>query len=469
MSQYSFSSDLLSQDLINIKKEFQGITSFRKRLKKLQKVRPNSIIGLTFYDLNKDYLKNKNKTTLPQRIEIRRDCITDLVLLCSKPKKSIERGLATFFKKYYLLKNISNYSREWLVFGPDNENRKKMNLTDVARKHSNKKANMRPNRKQKQKLKKNKNKKQKLKLKHKLLRNKQKKKKKVLGDKRLTFKCHPKRKILRRGKNTKKKSTTSHSLLHNEQYNTSRKRSHHDLYEKRDYFSDLHVNTEQFSQKKINQKSHTSSFDSLLRLKKRKTKNNKIKTSSLKHYRRSFKKKRLNQVTCQKFSSSKLKQKKTKPIKKKVVLCKRYHLFQQKQQEKEKQKQEQEQEQEKQGKVQEQDQEPEQEQEQKEKKNDVQEQEQEHEQEHKIEELQIQIEKPLELFTSPIQDYGAMYSSFRFETDQLEDEAEDFDLEYLTNTRNGFVSFLDDIFEDQDSNLVLFQQDEPNDTQPGFF
>ncbi|KAJ6234165.1 DNAj domain (prokaryotic heat shock protein)-related [Anaeramoeba flamelloides] len=446
MSQYSFSPDLLSQDLTHIKKDFQGITSFRKRLKKLQKIRPSSITGLNSYDLNKDYLKNKNKSTLPKRIEIRRDCITDLVLLCSKPKKSIERGLATFFKKYYLLKNISNYSREWLVFGPDNENRQKMNVTH---KEPKKKTNMKSNPKKKQKQKLKKNKKQKLQLKHKLQTKKQKKKKKkLLGGEPLTFRLHSKKRNLKRGKNTKKKSTTSRSFLNYEQYSTSRKRSHNNLSEKSNCFYDLDVNNEKIPHKKTNQKSDLSYIGSQTSPKKRKPKNTKIKKSYLKHQKRALKKKRLNQVSCKKFSSSKLKQKRNKIIKKKIVLCKRFHLFQQKQQVKDKQQEEQEQEQEQQQE---------------------QELEQQQEQEQEKEELQIQLQEPLELFTSPIQDYGIRYPSFKFDTDQLENNEEDFDMEFITNTRNSFFPFLDDIFEDSDSNLVLFQQDELNDTHSGFF
>ncbi|KAJ6229526.1 hypothetical protein M0813_07755 [Anaeramoeba flamelloides] len=116
MNKYSFSSELVCQDLTKIKNDFNGVTSFSERLKKLQKWRPNCIKGLPPKYLRKEYVKDKNKVLLPRKVKIKRDCITDLVLLCSKGKKAIERGLATFFKKYYSLRNVSNYSREWLIF-----------------------------------------------------------------------------------------------------------------------------------------------------------------------------------------------------------------------------------------------------------------------------------------------------------------------------------------------------------------
>ncbi|KAJ3447482.1 partitioning defective 3 related [Anaeramoeba flamelloides] len=453
MSQYSFSTDLLSQDLPNIKKDFQGITSFRERLKKLQKFRPSSIIGLNSSNLNKGYLKNKCKKTLPTRIEIRRDCITDLVLLCSKPKKSIERGLATFFKKYYLLKNVSNYSREWLVFGSDNENRKKTDEKDKTTKMS--KQNSKT--KLKQKLKKNK--KQKLKLKHKPQLKYQKKKRKntQVDGKPLTFNQRTKKKNPKRRKNTKKKSAIFNSLFKSKQHGSSRKRRHHDSYRKKNYLDDLG-----FHEEKITHSNHLYSFGSLNSSKKRKQKRNRLRKSSHKHSKKSLKKKRLNQGSSQKFSPSKTSQKKTKPIKKKIVLCQRYHSLQQiKQKQNQIQSQEVIQEQ-----KQKQKQKQEQEQEQEHKTNNVQEQKQEQEQEQ--EEFQIQIQGPLELFSSPIQDYGMIYPPFKFDTDQLEDDVVDFGIEEITNTRNSFDPFIHDIFEDADLNLVLFQQDEGTDTQTGF-
>ncbi|KAJ3442975.1 hypothetical protein M0812_12728 [Anaeramoeba flamelloides] len=116
MNKYSFSTELVCQDLTTIQNDFQGVTSFSERLKKLQKWRPNCIKGLPPKYLRKEYVKDKHKALLPRKVKIKRDCITDLVLLCSKGKKTIERGLATFFKKYYSLRNVSNYSREWLIF-----------------------------------------------------------------------------------------------------------------------------------------------------------------------------------------------------------------------------------------------------------------------------------------------------------------------------------------------------------------
>ncbi|KAJ6250378.1 phd zinc finger-containing protein-related [Anaeramoeba flamelloides] len=119
MNNLTFSPELVTKDITQAKNDFKGVTSFRKRLKMLHKWRPQGVIGLQIHNLKKDFLKRTPKTAVLQPIKIKRDCITDLVLLTNKPKKSIERGLATFFKKYYLLQNISNYSREWLIFGPE--------------------------------------------------------------------------------------------------------------------------------------------------------------------------------------------------------------------------------------------------------------------------------------------------------------------------------------------------------------
>ncbi|KAJ3430600.1 hypothetical protein M0812_23611 [Anaeramoeba flamelloides] len=121
MNKYSFSSELACQDLVKIQNDFKGVTSFSERLNKLQKWRPNCIKGLPPSYLRKDFVKDKNKAKLPTKVKIKRDCITDLVLLCSKGKKTIERGLATFFKKYFSLRNVSNYSREWLIFAPQKD------------------------------------------------------------------------------------------------------------------------------------------------------------------------------------------------------------------------------------------------------------------------------------------------------------------------------------------------------------
>ncbi|KAJ6249524.1 hypothetical protein M0813_16945 [Anaeramoeba flamelloides] len=119
MNNLTFSPELITKDITQAKNDFKGVTSFRKRLKMLHKWRPQGVIGLETSNLKKTFLKRTPKTAVLRPIKIKRDCITDLVLLTNKPKKSIERGLATFFKKYFLLQNISNYSREWLIFGPE--------------------------------------------------------------------------------------------------------------------------------------------------------------------------------------------------------------------------------------------------------------------------------------------------------------------------------------------------------------
>ncbi|KAJ3451698.1 hypothetical protein M0812_03451 [Anaeramoeba flamelloides] len=158
MQNLTFSEELLTQDVDQAKIEFEGITSFRKRLKVLKKWRPKGVLGLDSACLKKSFLKRMSKNPLSEPIKIKRDCILDLVMLTRKPKKSIERGLSTFFKKYYLLHNISNYSREWLVFGPEGysldpklipgtSNLKKKNSGQSEKKHKRKKKQQINNRK----------------------------------------------------------------------------------------------------------------------------------------------------------------------------------------------------------------------------------------------------------------------------------------------------------------------------------
>ncbi|KAJ3424273.1 tpr domain protein in aerotolerance operon batb [Anaeramoeba flamelloides] len=111
-----------------------GSCSFRKRLKLLLKVRPDGVEGLTTLHLELlkkgNNLKNElvSKIKPPTQVKIKRDCIADLVNLIHRPKKSIQRGLATYFRVSFGLYNISNYSREWLVFGPKTEQPKRKRM-----------------------------------------------------------------------------------------------------------------------------------------------------------------------------------------------------------------------------------------------------------------------------------------------------------------------------------------------------
>ncbi|KAJ3426895.1 hypothetical protein M0812_26466 [Anaeramoeba flamelloides] len=104
-----------------------GSCSFRKRLKLLLEVCPDGVDGLNTRHLELlkkgNDLKNElvSKIKPPTLVKIKRDCIADLVNLIHRPKKSIQRGLATYFRVSFGLYNISNYSREWLVFGPKSE------------------------------------------------------------------------------------------------------------------------------------------------------------------------------------------------------------------------------------------------------------------------------------------------------------------------------------------------------------
>ncbi|KAJ6232705.1 hypothetical protein M0813_04510 [Anaeramoeba flamelloides] len=131
MSYLAYSLDLQRHNLDQINKKFSGVTSFSERLIMLQKLRPTSFIGLKRKHLEKRFLKNESHNKMKGPIKIKRDCITDLVLLTKKPKKSIERGLATFFKKYFSFENISHYSREWLIFGINTKSSQKTNLETI--------------------------------------------------------------------------------------------------------------------------------------------------------------------------------------------------------------------------------------------------------------------------------------------------------------------------------------------------
>ncbi|KAJ3440694.1 hypothetical protein M0812_14363 [Anaeramoeba flamelloides] len=119
---------LINQKVSEKKPKFEDQGSFRERLEFLIKWKPNGVHGLELGHLqsNSEDL-NSNTVPKPDLVRIKRECLTDLVNILDKPKKSIQRGLATFFRSAFGLYNVSNYNREWLVFGKrtDQELKKK--------------------------------------------------------------------------------------------------------------------------------------------------------------------------------------------------------------------------------------------------------------------------------------------------------------------------------------------------------
>ncbi|KAJ3445708.1 hypothetical protein M0812_11595 [Anaeramoeba flamelloides] len=101
-----------------LKKEFQRTRCYRKRLKKIMKLRSNEVQGLNPKYLRESYINKQNKTHGPTEIRIKRSCLDFLSQLTDRKRKALERGLTTFFAKNYNLTNTRNYSREWMFFGP---------------------------------------------------------------------------------------------------------------------------------------------------------------------------------------------------------------------------------------------------------------------------------------------------------------------------------------------------------------
>ncbi|KAJ3451939.1 hypothetical protein M0812_03698 [Anaeramoeba flamelloides] len=118
---------------IEIKKgtHFRDAGSFRERLEFMIKWYPQGIHGLELEHLQ-SLSSQPNGTSLakPSLVRIKRDCLNDLVKILDKPKKSLQRGLATFFRSAFGLYNVSNYNREWMVFGkkPKEETHKKKKI-----------------------------------------------------------------------------------------------------------------------------------------------------------------------------------------------------------------------------------------------------------------------------------------------------------------------------------------------------
>ncbi|KAJ3431891.1 hypothetical protein M0812_20815 [Anaeramoeba flamelloides] len=103
---------------LKLKKEFKKTRCYRKRLKKILKLRRNEIQGLNPKYLRESYINKLHKTHGPTEIRIKRSCLDFLSKLTDRKRKTLERGITTFFTKNYNLTNTRNYSREWMFFGP---------------------------------------------------------------------------------------------------------------------------------------------------------------------------------------------------------------------------------------------------------------------------------------------------------------------------------------------------------------
>ncbi|KAJ3446789.1 l10-interacting myb domain-containing protein-like [Anaeramoeba flamelloides] len=107
------------KELDKIQKEFQTLKSYNSRFQTLLKLRPESFSGLSADQLEKTWIKRHTKKMYlcgPHKVKIQKDCILDLAFLTSKSRRTIERGVNTFFKKNFNLQNCSHYSRDWLTF-----------------------------------------------------------------------------------------------------------------------------------------------------------------------------------------------------------------------------------------------------------------------------------------------------------------------------------------------------------------
>ncbi|KAJ3445851.1 hypothetical protein M0812_11738 [Anaeramoeba flamelloides] len=124
--------DLLEADK-NILEKLKHTHSIKSRLILWLQLYPRSIIGLTIEHLNKSIGSPKTKSALgnqkkknkyqqpaqrqPKEIKILRKSLNKLSEYTGVSRRSLERGLSSFFSRQYSLINIEPYSREWLIFG----------------------------------------------------------------------------------------------------------------------------------------------------------------------------------------------------------------------------------------------------------------------------------------------------------------------------------------------------------------
>ncbi|KAJ6235904.1 hypothetical protein M0813_28178 [Anaeramoeba flamelloides] len=124
-------TNLKTKTLKSLQSRLKNERSYRKRLLKLIKLDPTSIIGLHTHHLSARYIglfKTSTDTKdVPTNVRIRRSCIELLALLTKRKKKTIERGLTAFLQRTYLLENTREYSRDWMVFTSTLKERQKKN------------------------------------------------------------------------------------------------------------------------------------------------------------------------------------------------------------------------------------------------------------------------------------------------------------------------------------------------------
>ncbi|KAJ3442207.1 homeobox protein 13-related [Anaeramoeba flamelloides] len=137
--------------------KLKKVRSIKSRLMFWLKLYPESISGLKMEHLIENYtncnsktfvagnpLENKEKDTvsLPKKIKIQRKSLKKLSEYTGVARRSLERGLSSFFFRQFSLQNISPYSREWIIYG-QNDKYTTNNLKNISQPNngSNCKAN----------------------------------------------------------------------------------------------------------------------------------------------------------------------------------------------------------------------------------------------------------------------------------------------------------------------------------------
>ncbi|KAJ3424743.1 hypothetical protein M0812_27167 [Anaeramoeba flamelloides] len=110
--------------LSELKNVFSKCRGYRERLIKLLKLRSDEIEGLSREYLKQSFLDQADKTQGPKTIRIKRSCLDFLSFLTDRKRKTLERGITSFFTRSYNLTNSRKYSRDWMVFGPFLKNQK---------------------------------------------------------------------------------------------------------------------------------------------------------------------------------------------------------------------------------------------------------------------------------------------------------------------------------------------------------
>ncbi|KAJ3430803.1 hypothetical protein M0812_02476 [Anaeramoeba flamelloides] len=132
-------------ELTKLKNEFTKYRGYRERLIKLLKLRSDEIEGLSREYLKQSFLDQADKTHGPKKIRIKRSCLDFLSFLTDRKRKTLERGITSFFTRSYNLTNSREYSRDWMVFGPFLKNQKTKTSPNNTPKIENKNTTSNPN------------------------------------------------------------------------------------------------------------------------------------------------------------------------------------------------------------------------------------------------------------------------------------------------------------------------------------